>query len=265
MNIDQDNNTSERSGRKNSAPKRTRGRNEGVAILLNVLITAAIFSTIFVTITPDIFSLDFNTPFSRLLSGEPDVENTNGFQGADVKIGIVSGHLGNDSGAVCENGTTEADVNLRIATLVQQKLNAFGYQTDLLKERDPRLNNYKADLLISIHNDSCVYVNDLATGFKVSRSLATTDENLANRLEGCLSARYQVETGLPWHDSVTTDMTDYHAFDEIDPGTPAVIIETGFLNLDYELLVNNTELVAEGVTSGILCFINNESFNPPSE
>jgi len=246
-------------------PKRTRRRNEGVVILLNALITAAIFSTIFVTITPDIFSLDFNLPFSRLLSGAPDSENTEGLQGTDIRIGIVSGHLGNDSGAVCENGTTEADVNLRIATLVQQKLNSLDYQTDLFEEKDPRLTNYKAALLISIHNDSCVYVNDQATGFKVSRSLATTDENLANRLEGCMRARYQAATGLPWHDSVTPDMTEYHAFDEIDPGTPAVIIETGFLNLDYELLVNNTELVAEGVTSGILCFINNESFNPPSE
>ena len=39
---------------------------------------------------------------------------------ANPVICIVAGHWGNDSGAVCPDGLTEADVNLRIATLVNK-------------------------------------------------------------------------------------------------------------------------------------------------
>jgi len=92
--------------------------------------------------------------------------------------------------------------------------------------------------------------------------MSTRDTNLANRLEACLRDRYQRTTGLPLHDSVTNDMTFYHAFNEIDPGTPAGIIETGFLKLDYDILTKKTNLVATGVANGILCFINNENIAP---
>ena len=39
-----------------------------------------------------------------------------------IRIGIVSGHWGHDSGAVCDNGTTEQQVNLAIATLVATEI-----------------------------------------------------------------------------------------------------------------------------------------------
>jgi N-acetylmuramoyl-L-alanine amidase len=62
--------------------------------------------------------------------------------------------------------------------------------------------------------------------------------------------------------SITGDMREYHAFREIDPSTVAAIIETGFLNLDREMLTKNTDLVAAGVVDGILCFANNENVEP---
>jgi N-acetylmuramoyl-L-alanine amidase len=223
-----------------------------------------IVATLFVAFSPNAFSVEggLSDQLAVLLTTEPDSVVLPGTPRPAVKIGIVSGHLGNDSGAVCENGTTEADVNLKIATIVQQKLNALGYQTDLLKEKDPRLNGYHAAVLVSIHNDSCDFINDQATGFKVAAAMSTRDINLANRLEVCLRDRYQRTTGLPLHDSVTNDMTFYHAFNEIDPNTPAGIIETGFLNLDYDILTNNTNQVATGVSNGILCFINHENILP---
>jgi N-acetylmuramoyl-L-alanine amidase len=185
-----------------------------------------------------------------------------------LRIGIVAGHSGNDSGAVCtdENGQvtlTEAEVNLNIANLVQKNLVAQGYQVDLLNEFDTRLNGYRAVALVSIHNDSCEYVNDQATGFKVASSLETHDVNRAQRLTACLVDRYEHITGLTFHSgSITGDMTKYHAFSEIDPNTITAIIETGFLNLDRKILTTETERVAQGVTQGILCFINNESVPP---
>ena len=239
-----------------------RRRPRSPRILSTALITAVVVATLFVAFTPNSFSGGLTEQLAVLLTTEPNPVSLPGTAHPSVRIGIVSGHLGNDSGTVCDNGTTEADVNLKIATIVQQKLNALGYETDLLKEKDPRLDGYRAAVLVSIHNDSCNYINDQATGFKVAAAMSTRDTNLANRLQACLRDRYQRTTALPLHDSVTNDMTFYHAFNEIDPGTPAAIIETGFLNLDYDFLTTKTSLVATGVVNGIICFINNENIAP---
>jgi N-acetylmuramoyl-L-alanine amidase len=50
-------------------------------------------------------------------------------------------------------------------------------------------------------------------------------------------------------------MTDYHAFREISPGTPAIIVETGFMNQDRNLLTTEVDRPATGITNGILCFL----------
>lgn len=178
-------------------------------------------------------------------------------------IGIVAGHWGNDSGAVCADGLTEVDVNLKIATLVSQQLTKEGYEVDLLKEFDQKLLQYQALLLVSIHNDSCNYVNDAATGFKVSAARSSAYPEKASRLTSCLIDRYAALTGMDFHyNSITPDMTDYHAFEEINSNTPAAIIETGFLNLDRQILTERTDVVAQGITSGILCYLRNESVAP---
>jgi N-acetylmuramoyl-L-alanine amidase len=187
---------------------------------------------------------------------------------ARIRVGIVAGHSGNDSGAVCMDGNgnvtlTEADVNLKIAAMVQEQLIQEGYQVDLLREYDSRLNGYRALAVVSIHNDSCEYVNDEATGFKVAAALNTNDLNRANRLTACLVDRYQSITNMNFHaGSITPDMREYHSFREIDPSTVAAIIETGFLNLDREFLTKHTDLVAKGVVEGVLCFARNENIVP---
>jgi len=233
----------------------------GVAILLATLFTALpsrglvagdFYNRLSVILTP-------NTNVSQPLVSQPQ-----------LRIGIVAGHSGNDSGAVCMDGNgnvtlTEADVNLKIAAMVQEQLTQKGYQVDLLREFDTRLNGYRALAIVSIHNDSCDYVNDEATGFKVAAALNTNDLNRANRLTACLVDRYQNVTNLTFHaGSITGDMREYHAFREIDPNTVAAIIETGFLNLDREILTKHTDRIAEGVVEGILCFANNENIKPTS-
>ncbi len=178
---------------------------------------------------------------------------------ARPRIGIVAGHWGNDPGAVCLDGLSEESVNLKIAELVRKDLVEAGYDVDLLQEFDPRLASYQALALVSIHNDSCEYINDQATGFKVAAAVSSVFPEKATRLTACLTQRYQAATGLPFHyNTVTGDMTDYHAFREINSSTTAAIIETGFLNLDREVLVNQTDKVAQGVVDGILCFVRNE-------
>jgi N-acetylmuramoyl-L-alanine amidase len=176
-----------------------------------------------------------------------------------LRIGVVSGHWGSDSGAVCPDGLTEAEINLEIATRVKDSLVGHGYEVDLLREFDTRLIGYKAMVLVSIHADSCNYINDQATGFKVSSAVSTMYPENANRLTSCLRTRYTEATNLTYHQgSVTPDMTHYHAFDEIHHETTAAIIETGFMNLDRQILTEQPEIVAQGIIDGILCFVRNE-------
>jgi len=62
--------------------------------------------------------------------------------------------------------------------------------------------------------------------------------------------------------SITSDMREYHSFREIDPSTVAAIIETGFLNLDREILTKRTDLIAEGVDPSILAIDSHGEDNP---
>lgn len=232
------------------------------------IFVAILLATVFVAWTPQSFSAaSFADRLAVLLTPQP-VGNPAGPAQPALRIGIVAGHSGNDSGAVCTDANgkvtlTEAEVNLNIATLVQKKLVERGFQVDLLNEFDTRLNGYRAVAIVSIHNDSCQYINDQATGFKVAAALNTRDVNRASRLLACLVDRYHAATGLKFHPgSITPDMTGYHAFSEIDPNTIAAIIEAGFLNLDRDILTQHTDQVADGVVSGLMCFVNNENVEP---
>jgi N-acetylmuramoyl-L-alanine amidase len=187
------------------------------------------------------------------------------------RIGIISGHYSKDppydTGAVCNDssGIKEVDVNYKVAYLVYQNLKADGYQVDLLQEFDPLLTGYKGLLLLSIHSDSCEYIDNTFTGYKVAASSAGKATVDSQRLTNCLIDRYATDTGLPFNaNTISNDMRFYHAFNEIDANTPAAIIETGFLNLDRDILVNHPDVVAKGVTDGILCFIRNESILQPT-
>lgn len=178
------------------------------------------------------------------------------------RIGIVAGHWGNDSGAVCQNGLTEVELNQKIATLVRDDLVNEGYDVDLLQEKDERLYEYTALALVSIHNDSCDYINNEATGFKVAAAMSSTFPEKASRLTACLVDRYGSVTNLRYHaNTITKDMTNYHTFNEINSHTTAAIIETGFMNLDYQILTERTDLIARGISQGVLCFIRNEDLN----
>lgn len=253
--------------RKPAHPSARKPRN--VNAFATTLGVAILLATLFTAWTPNsLFAGNLQEQLRLILTPQAGPNALVTTPQPQLRIGIVAGHSGNDSGAVCydKNGQvdlTEAEVNLKIATLVQKSLVAQGFQVDLLNEFDTRLNGYRAVALVSIHNDSCEYINEEATGFKVTSSLETRDVNRAQRLTACLVDRYGRITGLTFHaSSITRDMTEYHAFSEIDPNTITAIIETGFLNLDREILTNQTERVAEGVTQGIMCFINNESVLP---
>ena len=169
----------------------------------------------------------------------------------------MAGHSGYDPGAVCPDGSTEADVTMAVAEEVVALLVRKGYQVDLLKEFDERLTGYRANALVSIHADSCDVQG--ASGFKVARVTDSAIPEAEDRLVACLYREYEAETGLPRHpSSITDNMTNYHAFREINLYTPGAFIETGFLLDDSAWIVRRPRLVARGVAAGVICFVEGE-------
>jgi N-acetylmuramoyl-L-alanine amidase len=171
-----------------------------------------------------------------------------------TRIGIVAGHWKNDVGAVCPNGLKEVDINLDVAERVVLLLRQEGYDAEMLPEFSDRLNGYQAAALVSIHADACNVPE--ASGFKVARVSSSMVPVLEDRLVACLSEHYARATGLSFHrNSITFDMTEYHAFYEIEPQTPAAIIEIGFMDADSRLLTKRQDRVAQGIVDGLLCFL----------
>jgi N-acetylmuramoyl-L-alanine amidase len=169
-------------------------------------------------------------------------------------IGIVVGHWESDTGAVCPDGLTEVEINQSVAEYVVSFLSQSGYAVEMLPEFSPKLSGYRAAALVSIHTDSCNVPE--ATGFKVARVSSSMVPEIEDRLVACLIERYGQRTGLAYHaNSITFDMTEYHAFFEIAPETPAAIIEIGFMAADRSLLTRRPDLIARGIAEGIQCFL----------
>ncbi len=192
-----------------------------------------------------------SAPIFKAVPAEPVAQRLMQSPGP-LRIGIIAGHMGSDSGSVCDDGLTEAIVNTNMAEMVVAELGTRDIRSEILEEFDNRLDGYSATALISIHADSCTYINELATGYKLAGSSLTD----SSQLSICMEKEYGQATQLPYHENtITPHMTNYHAFRKIAPGTPAIIIETGFINLDRELLTNNASIPVSGVVNGILCFL----------
>lgn len=169
-----------------------------------------------------------------------------------TRVGIIAGHRASDSGTECQDGLTEVEVTSDIAERVTNQLLRMGYDAETLDEFDPQLDSYSAGALISVHVDSCEYVNESATGFKIAGSPFTD----SSALTICVEHAYEAATSLPYHPhSITPHMSEYHAFRKISPGTPALIIEIGFLYLDRDILTFGSDVVVEGLVNGLLCYL----------
>ncbi len=151
---------------------------------------------------------------------------------------------------------TEAEINFNVAQQVVQGLQARGYTVDLLDEFDPRLDGYQATALVSIHSNTCQSFGEVVSGFLISSAAARagtggTDDQIVD----CIAQHYAVASGLERRLGVTVDMTDYHTFREINRQTPAAIIELGFMLADRDVLTNRPDALANGITDGILCYL----------
>lgn len=252
---------------------------ETLRYLGGALLVSALLATVFTAWTPaSLHPGELAAQLVALVRGQPLAATSiaaagPAAEGLGLRIGVVAGHSGPnidtgqpDPGAVCPDGLTELEVNESVAVLVADQLEAAGFIVDRLEEFDERLSEYRAVALVSIHADACVYINERATGYKVSGALETAVPDRTQRLVDCLADRYGRATGLSFHrGSITRDMTEYHTFYEIHNQTPAAIIEVGFLYLDREFLTRQPDVAARGIVQGLMCYINNEPATLPQE
>ncbi len=258
--------------RKTRARRRTVGVFGGLFRSLFVALAAAgLLATIFTFYTPsNLISSDVRQGLSVAIAtsavsaSQPTALPTPNWL---RRIGIVSGHRGpeNDPGAVCPDGLTEAEINFNVAQLVVRNLRGRGYTVDLLDEFDPRLDGYQAAVLVSIHANTCqVWPDEVVSGYLIAAAAArVTARGNDQTLVDCVARHYGTASGLQRREGVTGDMTDYHTFREIHPLTPAAILELGFMLADRTVLTSQPDVLARGITDGVLCFM--EPGAPPTQ
>lgn len=161
-------------------------------------------------------------------------------------------------GGATSDGVVESQASLAIAREAARLLQGKGLAVDLLPATVRP--GYRAAAFVSIHADG--NADPAAAGFKVAPS-PSDRTGMSRALNESVARRYGERTGLRWNPSITADMTNYYAFDArrfrhaIDPATPAVVLETGFLTNDGDrrVIVGAPRLAAAGIASGVVDFL----------
>ncbi len=194
-----------------------------------------------------------------------------------LRIAIVSGHWSGDThpanvvpdtGAVCDDGLKEVDINKAVADKVVALLKRKGWQVDLLQEFDQKLKSdqpdYAPSVFLAIHSDSCVSGPNFpfATGYKIAHAEPSDNPQEDDRLVACLRRDYEAQVkgyNLSFNqNTITTSMTEYHAFHQIVKMTPAAIIELGFIGNDRLILTRHQDELAAGIVDGLTAFLNRD-------
>ncbi|MFA6075807.1 MAG: N-acetylmuramoyl-L-alanine amidase [Negativicutes bacterium] len=174
-----------------------------------------------------------------------------------MKICIDAGHTGVDPGAVGARGTHESDINLRIAQILRDKLEARGcsvimtralyYQPALddLARRAEISNNYESDYFVSIHCNAAT--TTAAHGFEV---YYFNGSRMGNILAGKICQ--QLDNQLVFANRGIKP-ADFQVLRETN--CPAVLVECGFItNPDEEkflLGILGQVAVAQAIADGL--------------
>lgn len=256
----------------------------GFRTIVIVIFAALVSSFIYNYWTPDSFLSDEfveNLQSVSSTQGPPTLIPSPIPTFANVKkVGVIIGHSGPsidpnfqiDPGAVCDDnndGTpevTELAINTAVGQRVVSLLVEEGYAVEVLNEWDARLQSYRADVLVSIHSNTCFdFQAPGATGYNVEGN--DTNPLIADRdakLAECVATTYAAATGLPRHHGRPPDLIDYHAFHEVSIDTAMVIVELGFLRENRQTLVERPDDMARGIVEGIKCFLEPDSFVVPT-
>lgn len=175
---------------------------------------------------------------------------------------LDAGHGGNDPGATVD-GVYEKDINLAIALLVKEQLDASGEITVMLTRSDDIFvsltdraayaNERDADLFISIHANA-LEDNDSFSGiYTFWHPQKRSDQKLAKTIQVAASeASGGIDRGVRSEDFVVLRETDM----------PAVLVEIGFMTCPDELALLTDAgyqvKLARGIAQGILNYAKHE-------
>jgi N-acetylmuramoyl-L-alanine amidase len=237
-----------------------RNNNRAYSILRlvqTVISTAVVTATLFTLWNPH--SLFASQSIVAFLPTPVNVDQNGVIPQSTAHVGIQIGHYKHDEGNTCPDGIKEVDVDYIIANKVDLLLTSAGIKVDMLDEYDLQLINYKADALVAIHTGSCTDLSAAVSGFKIENSLKSGNVDKTNALATCLAEQYQKNTALTFgYQVVSEEDPANHTFMDINPQTPAVLIESGSLAVDRGIIIDSSDRAANGITAGILCFLKNE-------
>ena len=212
-------------------------------------------------LTPGSFGAAFGAPLPRSPVWNPPGAKRVGIQAGHWMTNNVPSELRRLSAGSSAGGYQEWEVNLLLARRAAAILESAGVQVDVLPTTIPE--RYRAHAFVSIHADGDT--SGRLNGYKIARpgfsSVPETDDDLVRTLY----REYGAATGMvrDSDDHISRRMTFYYAFNTrryahaIDVGTPAAIIETGFLtnSNDRAFLTEQPDQVARGIANGILRFL----------
>ena len=120
----------------------------------------------------------------------------------------------------------------------------------------------EGDLGSWLHADSCID----GSGFMAAHYSLTQTPVQDQRLVECINREYGAAPGLAIHaNTVTHNMTEYHAFRKVGVNTPAAILEMGFLGGDGDFLRNRPHVAAQGIVNAIYCYLSGAEVVPLPE
>ena len=160
-----------------------------------------------------------------------------------AKICLDPGHAGGntDPGAVnAKTGLQEAAVNFVIASQVKKYLVAVGYQvlmtrteeeqaeTDSLAYRCELVNNWGADLVVSLHCNAAV--SEQANGVEIYTTLGETEgDRLATCIINQVTGRFpDLQLRADWDDGDPDKEQNFYILRYTD--APAVLLEMAFIS-----------------------------------
>ncbi|MDA9470751.1 N-acetylmuramoyl-L-alanine amidase [Enterococcus sp. 5H] len=170
---------------------------------------------------------------------------------AEATIVLNPGHGGDDTGAISNSGWIyEKDVTLETAEIIKAALEEQGSTVILTRDGDITedlaevveiSNENEADIFISLHYDSSENMNE-ATGTTTYYYYETYGD-LADTVNEALA------TNLPLENRGVT----YGNYQVLRENTqPALLLELGYMNSDYDLAIFNTEEYQTTVANAII-------------
>ncbi len=210
---------------------------------------------------PAVFNSGFRDPLPRSPVWNPPGPKRVGLQVGHWNTYDVPYELRRLSPGTSAGGWNEWQAAMLIATRAKAFLEDAGVEVDLLPTAIPI--RYRSHAFVSIHLDGDT--SGRLNGYKVARPGFSSIPEADDEFVRIMNREYGAATGMARDadEHISRRMTYYYAFNTrryqhaIDLGTPALIIETGFLTngSDRAFLTGQPDLAGRGIANGILRFL----------